>query len=302
MNGFWSGWIMFFVILNWTLVTVLCVFATRVKIPTREDGTTGHVWAHGVLREGVRKLPAWWILLSVATLAFSVYYLYQYPGFGKNSGQLAWTASKEVQQDLAANASQQRELLQRVNQLSINELAQHADVVQQGAVLFDENCAACHGRQGHGSALIGAPDLTDSIWLYGDGEAIGHSIREGRRGTMPAFGEMLDDRAIHFVAEYVFTLNGREAVHPKYLNAGKKRYASTCAACHSADGSGNPMLGAPDLTDQAWLYGGSFSDIYKSIAEGRHGVMPAWKNRLDEAQIRMLQTWIKAASSAPAAR
>lgn len=298
MSSFWSGWVIFFVVLNWALVTGLFVYAMVVKIPTDDDGTTGHVWAHGVLREGVRKLPLWWGLISVGSLTFAIFYLFYYPGFGSHPGHLNWTAGQEVRQDLAVNATRESGFVKRIEQQSVAELAQQPDVIEQGHMLFADNCAACHGPQGQGNRLIGAPNLTDDIWLYGDGAAISHSIREGRRGNMPAFGTILDKKAIREVAEYVYTLSGGDTSHDQLVDAGEKRFATTCAACHGADGKGNPSLGAPNLTDQDWLYSDSISGIMTSIRDGRQGVMPAWKDRLSDTQIKILMAWMEAAEDA----
>lgn len=295
MSSFWSGWIIFFVLLNWGLVTALFFYATRVKIPTQADGTSGHVWAHGVLREGVRRLPTWWIVLSVGSLLFAIGYLYLYPGFGSHSGSLGWTAEKEVAEKLQANREKQARLLQKVRTQNPVALARDPEVVAAAAILFEDNCASCHGLQGQGNQAIGAPNLADGTWLHGGGDAIRHSIEAGRHGVMPPFGSSMSDLQIHEVAEYVYTLNGRTAPHKMLLPAGKKRFEMTCAACHGADGSGNTALGAPDLTDDDWLYGDSIGSIMATVRHGRTGVMPAWGERLSQTDISMLLAWIHAA-------
>ncbi len=293
MNGFWSGWVIFFVVFNWTLVTVLLIVANRVRIPTREDGTTGHVWAHGVIREGVRALPMWWIILSAGSLIFGVGYLYLYPGFGKAPGSLGWTSVQELRSAVEFNQQQQATLRERVMDSDMATLSQRSDVLALGSVLYEENCAACHGPQAQGNQLIGAPNLRDDIWQYGDGEQIRHSIVHGRNGVMPAFGGLTDIQ-VHELAEYVYGLNGRKVEHAFLQAAGARRYTAQCAVCHGNEGKGNPQLGAPRLNDDDWLYGGSMSAISKTIRQGRNGQMPAWENRLDEVEIRMLIAWLAA--------
>lgn len=293
MSDFWSGWVIFFVVFNWTLVTFLLVIANRVRIPTRGDGTTGHVWAHGVIREGVRALPMWWIIMSAACLIFGVVYLYLYPGFGKASGSMGWTSETELQARIDEHQQQSAAFIERVQTQSLTQLGQQADVLAAGGVLFDDNCAACHGQTGQGNSTIGAPNLRDDIWQFGDSEQIRLSIENGRRGVMPAFSS-LSDIQVHEVAEYVYSLNGRTAEHAWLQAAGKKRFDTACAVCHGAQGEGNPQLGAPALNDDDWLYGGSMYAIKQSIRHGRQGHMPAWKERLSATDIRMLMAWLAA--------
>ncbi|MGJ8669040.1 MAG: cytochrome-c oxidase, cbb3-type subunit III [Oceanococcus sp.] len=295
MSNFWHWWVIGLVVLNWTLVTFLLIVATRVKIPTREDGTTGHVWAHGVIREGVRKLPLWWVLLSIGSLCFAVAYLYQYPGFGNTAGSLGWSASQQVKDELSDNAKRQFNFNQDLFELPLNELAKRPEVLQSAGVLFAENCAGCHGNNGQGNSLIGAPNLADDSWLHGASDNIKLSIENGRQGTMPAFGQLTDIQ-LHEVAEYVYTLNGRAAEHTWALAPGKQRFEMSCAVCHGQNGHGNQTMGAPNLADGAWLYSGEMAGIIKTVRDGRHGVMPGWKDRLSETDIRLLLVWIEALS------
>ncbi|MFV0476672.1 MAG: cytochrome-c oxidase, cbb3-type subunit III [Parahaliea sp.] len=296
MSSFWSGWIIFFVILNWSVVVILFVVANRVRIPMAEDGTTGHVWSNGEIREGARKLPAWWVIMSVASMAFTFFYLHRYPGFGSHPGSLEWSAAKESQEDIASNRINRAEFNRRVITLPVNELSRQADVQRVGAILFADNCAACHGDQGQGNHLIGAPRLTDNIWLYGDGEQIRVTIENGRAGVMPPFAQ-LSETETREVAEYVYTLNGRPSSDTQLTNNGKVLFSTHCVACHGGEGKGNQMLGAPNLTDHNWLYGGDTDHIFDTIRHGRQGKMPAWKERLTEAEIKVLMAWIKASAT-----
>src|SRR5690606_1683306 len=97
--NFWSGWIMFLIVLNMGITLFLFLWGTRVSIPTLPDGTSGHVWAHGVLREGVRRLPTWWVLFSAAMFVWGFAYLALYPGFGRFEGLLKWTSFTELERD-----------------------------------------------------------------------------------------------------------------------------------------------------------------------------------------------------------
>ena len=73
---------------------------------------------------------------------------------------------------------------------------------------------------------------------------------------------------------------------------GRSLYGQFCVACHGAAGEGKVLLGAPNLTDSVWMYGGALDDIEQTIAFGRHGHMPAFNDRLDDTQIRMLLAWL----------
>lgn len=295
MSGFWSGWVIFFVLLNGLLVIFLLVFALRVRIPVAEDGTTGHVWAHGAIRESVRRLPLWWVLMAVGLIVFAAVYLVLYPGFGSYPGTLGWSSAEQVRQQQAEHRAQLAALHEQVRTQPVSALVEDPQVVRAGGVLFEENCAACHGPGGAGNTVVGAPDLTDGAWLYGGGEdAIRTSIVEGRAGVMPGFGGALGERGVREVATYVYELNGREWPRRDLARAGAARYQQLCVACHGPQGKGNPDLGAPDLTDNAWLYGGRRADIAESVRNGRQGNMPAWGERLAAEDIEMLIAWIRA--------
>lgn len=291
MSPFWSAWIMFLVVLNLGITLFLFIWGQRVKIPVQPDGTSGHVWAHGVLREGVRKLPRWWVFLSASMFAWGFAYLVLYPGFGNSKGVLGWTAHGELADDIAATNSRIGEHKQYYTSVPARELAANPSAVRIGQRMFIDNCAACHGREARGNALLGAPSLVDADWLYGgDDEALRTSILEGRRGSMPPLGEALGDDGVNRVANYVLGLSGLP--HDKAAaHAGKDAFA-VCSACHGVDGKGNQALGAPNLTDAVWLYGSDLETIRQTIRHGRSGVMPAWKTRLDEAEVHVIMAWL----------
>ena len=292
MNSFWSGWIMTLVVLNLGITLVLFVTALRLKIPTQPDGTTGHVWAHGVLRESVRKLPLWWVLFSIAMFVCGFAYLTLYPGFGSYKGTLGWTSQEELQQDTRANESKLERALQPMRQVTIEQLAGDSQAVSMGARLYEDSCAGCHGMAARGSFVVGAPDLTDGDWLYGDDtDTILASIMDGRGGVMPGWDGVLGREGVNEVAAYVLSLGGVNAP-ADWVAAGKTRFDTLCVACHGADGRGNRALGAPNLTDRRWLYGGDFASVTQSIRHGRSGVMPPWRHRLSEDQARVIAAWL----------
>src|SRR3546814_620534 len=81
----------------------------------------------------------------------------------------------------------------------------------RGATLFEANCAVCHGPAGEGGREVGAPKLTDSIWLYGgDRASITATVTEPRNGVMPRWNSRLDPVTIKMLAAYVSSLGGGE--------------------------------------------------------------------------------------------
>lgn len=290
MSTFWSVWIMFLVVLNMGITLFLFIWGLRVHIPSLSDGTTGHVWAHGAIREGLHRLPTWWVVLSASMFIGGIGYLVLYPGFGAHKGVLGWTAHGQLARAVAVNDAKLGEAMRRFELYSVEQLATDPTALDVGERLFGDNCAACHGYDAGGNTLLGAPALADGKWLYGgDGETILHSIANGRSGVMPPW-ESLGERNVKNLAQYVLSLSERP--HDAAAAATAKPMFATCAACHGADGRGNQALGAPNLTDAVWLYGGSPQAIERSIRGGRQGHMPSWGDRLGEGQMRALAAYV----------
>jgi cytochrome c oxidase cbb3-type subunit 3 len=171
----------------------------------------------------------------------------------------------------------------------------------QARPIFNENCAGCHGSGGAGAK--GYPNLNDDEWLWGGtlgdiATTIRHGIRstdaKTRLGSMPAFGRdgMLKREEIDASADYVRSIAGLPVDAKADLSAGKKVFAASCASCHGDDGKGKRDMGAPNLTDQIWLYGSEKSVIVDGLWNGRGGVMPAWADRLDETTIKALTVYV----------
>lgn len=300
MSAFWSSWIMFLIVLNFGITLFLFVWGQLVVIPTQPDGTSGHVWAHGVLRESVRRLPLWWVLLSAGVFAIGIGYLVLYPGFGSYKGLIGWSAHEQLAQESAANQAKLTPVLQGFEGRSIEQLAATPEATRMGHRLFVDNCAACHGIQGRGNAAVGAPDLTDRDWLWGGTpEAITASILDGRRGAMPPFQGSIASADIERLANYVQSLSGSPQ-SPSRAAEGKAHF-TVCSACHGVEGKGNPALGAPNLTQPRRLYGGDLATIEQTIRNGRNGVMPAWRSRLAESDVRLIAAWVYAQSHGEAA-
>ena len=174
-------------------------------------------------------------------------------------------------------------------------LAKNEDAVGMGKRLYLTYCMQCHGSDARGSA--GFPNLADNEWQWGgEPQAIKTSIVNGRTAVMPAWEAVIGKEGTEQVTAYVMQLSGRDA-DPAEAEAGKQVYNQNCMACHGPDGTGNPALGAPDLTDDVWLYGGSPGVIKKTVLEGRQGVMPAWQEKLSADKIHLLTAYVYSLSN-----
>jgi cytochrome c oxidase cbb3-type subunit 3 len=290
MSGFWSRWVIVLAVLTIGISVSLFIGGMRVKLPTQADGTTGHNWDG--IREGVRNLPWWWIVYSVIGFVVPIGYLVLYAGFDNLKGALGWSSEERLQRDVAANDAKLEALTKPWRTLSVEQLAGNAEAVDIGHRLYLDNCAACHGSTAQGNHALGAPNLTDADWQYGgSGETIVASILDGRKGVMPPWGAALGHNGVNEVASYVLSLGGVKSP-PDWAAAGKQRYETLCTSCHGPEGLGNPAMGAPNIADRIWLYGGSFESVAASIRDGRSGVMPAWRSRMNEDQARLIAAWV----------
>ena len=259
-----------------------------------EPGKTGHVWDEDI-EEYNNPMPRWWLWLFIITLVFSVGYLVLYPGLGNFAGSLGWSQVSEHKSDqLAAQSALERHLAE-LKSASISELSINPKAMSLAQNLFAANCSTCHGSDARGAR--GFPNLTDKDWLYGgDPDSIYQSIANGRHGIMPALGSALGKQGINEVTSYVFELSRRNA--PKdWAAAGKSRFETLCAACHGATGTGNPLLGAPNLTDAVWLHGEDLDAITATISNGRDNKMPAHLPLLGETKVRLLAAYVVRLSS-----
>jgi cytochrome c oxidase cbb3-type subunit III len=290
MSRFWSGWVIFLAVLTIGISVSLFIGGMRVKLPTQNDGTTGHEWDG--IREGVRKLPWWWIVYSAVGFIVAIVFLVMYAGLDTYRGVLGWNSEEQLQRDVAANDAKLETLIDPWRTLTVEQLAGNAAAVDVGHRLYLDNCAACHGNKALGNQTLGAPDLTDADWQYGgSGDTIVASILDGRTGVMPPLGAALGHDGLNEVASYVLSLGGVKAPDD-WVAAGKQRFETLCIACHGAEGLGNSALGAPNVADGVWLYGGNYASVVTSIRDGRSGVMPAWRSRLSNDEARLITAWV----------
>ncbi len=290
---FWDYYVALLSIASIAGCAVLLWMQGRHRIvvkPGQTPDTSGHVWDED-LREYQNPMPRWWIILFYLTIAFSILYLALFPGLGTQfKGTLDWTSSKEHAADVKAAAAQFGPVIDGYLKQDVATVAGDARARDMGQRLFLNNCAQCHGSDARGSR--GFPNLADAEWLYGGTpEAIKASITKGRQGVMPPMGAALGGTdEIADVAHYVLSLS--DSAHDTVRAArGRSKFAA-CGACHGADGKGNAALGAPDLTNKLWLYGGSVATITETITRGRQGAMPAWEGILTEGEIHLLAAYV----------
>jgi cytochrome c oxidase cbb3-type subunit 3 len=261
-----------------------------VVAPGQQPETTGHVW-DGDLREFHNPMPRWWIVLFYLTVLFSIVYLILYPGLGTQfKGLLKWTSTGQHAEEVKRADAKYGPLFAAYLQQPIEKVAADPRARQMGERIFLNNCAQCHGSDARGAR--GFPNLADSEWLWGGTpEAIVKSITEGRQGMMPPMAAAVGSAEdVADVAHYVLSLSNSAHDSVRAVR-GKAKFAA-CAACHGADGKGNPQVGAPDLTNRLWTYGGSAATIAETITRGRQGVMPAWKGILSDAEIHLVSAYV----------
>lgn len=258
-------------------------------------GTTGHVWDEDLVELNA-PLPRWWLHLFNITIIFGFIYFALFPGLGNIAGLLGWTQLSQYESEISAAVVNEQEIFASYAGKTPEELQADIDAMDTGRRLFANNCAMCHGSDGRGAP--GFPNLTDQDWQYGGAyEQILLSINKGRQGIMPPLGDALGEQGVLEVSVYVQQLAGQKA-DPAIAAEGKVRFDMFCAACHGPDGRGNPALGAPNLTDNTWLYGGSPEDIMYGIRHGRNGQMPAHENLLSEERRRLLAAYVAGLSTA----
>ncbi len=296
MTSFWS-WYITLLSLGTIAALVWLLLATRKG--QRHDSTeetVGH--SYDGIEEYDNPLPRWWFMLFVATVVFALGYLALYPGLGNWKGMLpgyegGWTQVKEWQREIDKANEQYGPLYAKFASMPVEEVAQDPQALKMGGRLFASNCSVCHGSDAKGA--YGFPNLTDNDWLWGGApETIKTTIMGGRQAAMPAWRDVIGEEGIRNVAGYVRSLSGRDV--PEGINAdieqGQKIFAANCVACHGAEGKGTQAMGAPNLTDNIWLYGSSFGQIQQTLRYGRNGRMPTQEHILGNDKVHLLAAYV----------
>jgi len=267
--------------------------------------TTGHEW-NGITELNTRVPRIVWIFIAVTHLfALLVWILLPAWPLGRThtKGVLGVTQKASIDRAIIAGNTQRADWTARIDALPATAILADPLLLKRvngaGHRLFGDNCAACHGSNAAGGP--GFPSLVDDAWLWGGSEAaIMETLRVGinsphpdtRVAQMPAFGkdQLLSAAQIAAVIPYVQSLSS--AAGPAAESAGAALFAENCASCHGADGKGNIEVGAPNLADRFWIYGGDRAAIQYTLWNGRHGWMPNWDQRLTPTQRKILTVYV----------
>ena len=267
----------------------------------------GHEWDG--IQELDTPLPRWWLWTFYASILFAIGYVIAYPAIPMlndyTRGMLGWSSRGALEQELAARADQVAPIHQAIAATTIEKLAGQPQLMQAaiegGRAAFKVHCVQCHGSGAAGGK--GYPNLNDDDWLWGgDLATIEKTLIDGIRNPghdatrvsmMPAFGrdQLLTAPQVDDAVAYV-RVASRQDKPSAAAQRGAILFADNCAVCHGTDAKGNRALGAPNLTDGIWLYGGDTASIHQSVWNSRQGVMPRWDDKLSPATIRMLAVYV----------
>lgn len=291
-SNFWAAFVGIVTAVSIVGVLIFLRSQSTRKVSKDAQGNTtdtGHVW-DGDLRELNNPMPRWWLGMFYLGIIFGVCYLALYPGLGAYKGLNGYSTKQEYQEELNRVDAAVKPLYATFMKQDIPHVAADPKAKEMGQRLFLTYCAQCHGSDAGGSK--GFPNLTDKDWLYGgEPETIRTTIMQGRNGVMPAQAESLGEEKVKDVVNYARSLSGL-MVDKERAERGKKVFSSTCIACHGADGKGNKAMGAPDLTDDVWLYGNSEKTVMETVMRGRNNQMPAHEQKLSPEKIHLLTAYV----------
>ena len=289
VSGFWNLYVMGLVALSLAFCLYILVSNTEKKKQEGPVETCGHVWDE-TLAEYNNPLPRWWMYLFWITVIFAILYMLVYPGFGNVKGAFGWSSIGQYEAEMAKAEEKYGPIFAKYQKQDLMTVAADPDANAMGQRLFLTYCAQCHGSAATGAK--GFPNLTDDEWLWGGApENIVATITNGRMGIMPPFGPILGAEGVKDAANYVRSLSNL-AHDSLRAQRGAELFATNCAACHGPDGTGNPMLGAPNLTNSHWLYGSSERVIIETITNGRQNQMPALGEFLGDAKVHLLAGYV----------
>ncbi len=290
VSDFWGVYIAVVVIVGLVGLTFLLFSQSKTTVKKGEEvQITGHIWDDD-LAEYNNPLPRWWMLMFYLTLIFAAVYLVLYPGLGTWKGIRGWTSVGQYKEEKAVAEAKYQPLYDKYLKQDIKAVAADPEAQAMGKRLFQTYCVQCHGSDARGAK--GFPNLTDNDWLYGGDEKTIHTtIAAGRMGQMPAFGAAFGEDKVKDVANYAMSLSGKKHDADRAAR-GKETFTAVCAACHGPDGKGNQAMGAPNLTDNVWLYGGTEKTIIETVTNGRNNQMPAWKDFLGDGKVHLLTAYV----------
>ncbi|AXC50550.1 cytochrome-c oxidase, cbb3-type subunit III [Paracoccus suum] len=281
--------------------------SVKERDPLTGHQTTGHEW-DGITELNTRVPRAvWWAVGLTHLWAVIVWVLLPtWPLVTTyTKGLLGLTDRGEVDAAIVQANAARADWADPVLAMPVDEIraddALIGRVRQTGHSLFGDNCAGCHGRDARGGP--GFPNLIDGDWLWGgDPDTIIETLNVGINSTHPdtrtsqmmAFGRdgMLTRPQILSVIGHIRALSRTDAAPSADNPAGAEIYADNCASCHGDDGRGMEEIGAPNLTDNQWIYGGDDDSVYRTIWGGRQGWMPSWQGRLSPTEIKILTTYL----------
>lgn len=291
MSSFWNFYIFALTGITFLGLGALIYFTRKMPSSSDPEETTGH--SFDGIEEYNKPMPKWWLNLFYITIVFAIGYLIYFP-LGNWTGIGNWTSSKQLAEETARHQERFGDIYTQLASMPIEELKDNTQAQSIGQQLFLTNCSICHGQNGQG--YYGFPNLADNDWLWGGtGDAIKTTLVQGRRAQMPAWRDTLGEQGIAAATEYVLKLSGND--HNTILaRNGEVIYQQMCAACHAADGTGNYSLGAPNLTNNIWLYDLPGQDLRRDIIvtlnEGRAGYMPGWIDILGEERVHILSGYV----------
>jgi cytochrome c oxidase cbb3-type subunit 3 len=285
-SGFWAGWILVVTLVSLAAVAWLA-WSIYFGRDQKEESEVEPVWDE-TLAEGHNPPPLWWFWLLFGGMVFSLIYLILFPGLGSNTGLLNWSQGKRMADSYDNFEANFADARAAVVDMDLTQIQGDPTLIDTAGRIYQRECSVCHGPGGVGQANL-FPNLQDADWQWGGSpEQLEQTLLGGRRANMIAWQDILSAEIIDDVAGYVITLSeGGDETHP-----GKATYEQNCAACHGVDGAGNTALGASQLSDDIWLYGGDLDTIRETLLYGRNGQMPAFGERLDDFQIKLLVAWL----------
>jgi len=291
MPAFWH----WFVAAGTILFVIWCIWliswsAKQGPKDVSDEDLVGHKW-DGDLEEWNNPAPRWWLYLYFITIAWGIGYLVAFPGLGTYKGMLGWSQAGQYEQEMQDAAARYEPIYASLAAKDFGDLANDPDALKLGRSLYASYCTTCHGSDARGAT--GYPNLTDGDWLWGNSEqALVTTITNGRMAAMPVLAPALGgEEGIRNMVSYVRSLSGLVEPDADAMSA-QPMFLAICSGCHGPDGTGNQAVGAPNLTDDTWLYGSSEETVYTTITQGRNGVMPAHGDLLGADRTKILAAYV----------